>query len=126
MKTDKDRPSSWRPYKNGMCDTCNANCCTMPVEIKLSDLIRLELVSQDEADSSSSKKIAKRLMKDGIVKSYRQGTEFFMLEQKNNSDCIFLNEKRLCTVYHKRPDTCREFPSIGPRPGYCPVGPKKN
>jgi Fe-S-cluster containining protein len=96
----------------------------MPVEIKISDLIRLGLVSEDEAEGSH-KKIAKRLMKEKIVKSYRQGTEFFMLEQKYNGDCVFLDQNRLCTVYEKRPDTCRLFPKIGPRPGFCPGYPKK-
>lgn len=122
MRPDKDRPSTWRAYRDGMCNGCNAACCTMPVEVKLSDLVRLELVSEDEAQSDSPKKIAKRLMKEGLVRSYRQGTEFFMLEQKNNGDCIFLGENRLCKVYLKRPETCRLFPSIGPRPGYCPGG----
>lgn len=92
----------------------------MPVEIRASDLIRLGLASEDEV-MGSIKKLAKRLIKDGIIQSYRQGTEFFMLSQKANRDCLFLDTTtRLCTVYDKRPDTCREFPSIGPRPGYCP------
>lgn len=92
----------------------------MPVEVKLSDLIRLELVTEDEA-LGSVKKLAKRLIKEGYVVSYRQGTEFFMLSQKANRDCLFLDSQtRLCTVYDKRPETCRKFPSIGPRPGYCP------
>lgn len=92
----------------------------MPVEIKLSDLIRLGVATEDEAQTSI-KKLAKRLMKEGIIVSYRSGTEFFMLSQKANRDCLYLDSKtRLCTVYEKRPDTCRQFPSIGPRPGFCP------
>nr|BFD60775.1 hypothetical protein CKG001_28820 [Bdellovibrio sp. CKG001]BFD64188.1 hypothetical protein BdHM001_28690 [Bdellovibrio sp. HM001]BFD68382.1 hypothetical protein HAGR004_34040 [Bdellovibrio sp. HAGR004] len=92
----------------------------MPVEIKLSDLIRLGVATEDEAQTSI-KKLAKRLIKEGIIVSYRSGTEFFMLSQKANRDCLFLDSKtRLCTVYEKRPDTCRQFPSIGPRPGFCP------
>lgn len=117
---DVDRPSTWRSYKKGMCDGCYGSCCTMPVEVRLQDLIRLELTSADEA-AGSVKKLAKRLIREGLVVSYRQGTEFFMLAQKANRDCYFLDSKtRLCTVYEKRPDTCREFPSIGPRPGFCP------
>ncbi|WII73947.1 YkgJ family cysteine cluster protein [Bdellovibrio sp. 22V] len=103
-----------------MCKGCWGGCCTMPVEVKLSDLIRLQLVTEDEA-AGSIKKMAKRLIKEGFIVSYRQGTEFFMLSQKANRDCLFLDSKtRLCTVYDKRPDTCRQFPSIGPRPGFCP------
>ena len=47
---DVDRPDSWTRYKAGLCDTCAANCCTMPVEVKLSDLVRLQLVDPFEAE----------------------------------------------------------------------------
>lgn len=92
----------------------------MPVEVKLSDLIRLGLTDADEANASI-KKLAKRLIKEGVISSYRQGTDLFMLTQKANRDCYYLDLKsRRCTVYEKRPDVCRQFPEIGPRPGYCP------
>ncbi len=120
MKPDIDRPSTWKQYRTEMCTGCFGGCCTMPVEVKLSDLIRLGLVTQDEADGSI-KKLAKKLIKEGYVTSYRQGTDLFMLSQKANRDCYFMDTKtRLCTVYEKRPEVCRQFPSIGPRPGYCP------
>jgi Fe-S-cluster containining protein len=122
MKVDKDRPSTWKKYEALNCIKCKGNCCAMPVEVKLSDLVRLGVASQDEADNSI-KKLAKRLKKEGVITSYREGTEFFMLTQKANSDCFFLNSQtRLCTVYENRPDTCREFPSqIGTRVGFCPL-----
>jgi len=92
----------------------------MPVEIKVEDLLRLELISEDEL--SSPKKIAKKLIKSGVLRSYREGTGNFMLTQKPNDDCYFLDSKtRLCTVYEKRPGVCRQFPQIGPRPGFCPA-----
>lgn len=120
MKPDIDRPSTWKFYRQGMCTGCYGGCCTMPVEVKLSDLIRLGLTDNDEA-SSSMKKLAKRLVKLGVISSYRQGTDLFMLTQKANRDCYYLDLKtRLCTVYDKRPDVCRKFPEIGPRPGFCP------
>ncbi|MFO6335145.1 YkgJ family cysteine cluster protein, partial [Pseudomonas aeruginosa] len=31
---------------------------------------------------------------------------------------------RLCTIYARRPDTCRNHPRIGPRPGYCAYRPR--
>lgn len=124
-RPDVDRPSTWRPYKTGLCNGCSGGCCTMPVEVKLSDLIRLGVTDVDEAQGSI-KKLAKRLIKEGVIVSYRAGTEFFMLQQKSNNDCQFLDLRtRLCTVYEKRPDTCRGFPSIGPRPGYCPASPRR-
>ncbi len=117
---DKDRPSTWIKFKSGMCDNCFAGCCTMPVEVTSADLVRLDLA--DAADIElQPKKTAKRLIKLGQVKSYRAATGLFMLEQKSNGDCLFLDENRRCTVYTKRPGVCREFPNIGPRPGYCPT-----
>lgn len=120
MKVHKDRPSTWKHYKEGMCQGCYGNCCTMPVEVKLSDLIRLGLTDEDEAETSV-RKLAKRLIKEKVVVSYRQGTDLFMLSQQANEDCYFLDSKtRLCKVYDRRPDVCRKFPEIGPRPGFCP------
>jgi Fe-S-cluster containining protein len=114
--TDKDRPSSWVSYSPGLCANCVAACCTMPLEVRLSDLIRLGLVEEGEA---SPKKIARRLSK--IVKSYRAASGLFLLQQKADESCPFLGEDRLCTVYEKRPDVCRGFPStLGPRVSYCP------
>ena len=121
MLLDKDRPSTWKKYDSNFCTSCVANCCRMPVEIKISDLVRLDIATEDEAQGSV-RRLAKRLIKEGIVKSYRSGTEFFMLTQRSNDDCYFLDPKtRLCSVYEKRPDTCRSFPVVvGPRIGFCP------
>ena len=41
---DVDRCETWTRYKNGLCDSCAANCCTMPVEVKMADLVRLGYV----------------------------------------------------------------------------------
>jgi len=123
--TDKDRPSTWKPYRDGLCRGCDASCCTMPVEVKAEDLFRLGLIAEDEL-RGSPKKIFKRLSRQGILKSFRAATGLFMLVQKSNDDCVFLGENRLCSVYDKRPGVCREFPSIGPRPGFCPVKRRAN
>lgn len=124
MRTDKDRPSTWVRYRNGLCDNCYGGCCTMPVEVAASDLIRLGVASEDECNSSK-KKLAKKLIREKVIVSYREGTDLFMLSQKTNGDCFFQDSKtRLCTVYEKRPDVCRKFPEIGPRPGYCPAASK--
>ena len=122
LKVDKDRPSSWKPYNVDFCTSCQANCCAMPVEIKGSDLVRLNLVTQDDL-TNSIKKVAKKLKKQGVISSYREGTDFFMITQKPNGDCYYLDPKtRFCTVYDIRPDTCRDFPaSIGTRVGFCPA-----
>lgn len=103
-----------------MCEGCWSGCCTLPLEVSAFDLIRLELVTEDEA-AVSLKKVAKKLMKEGFVKSFKANTGLFIMEQKYGRDCIFLSADRLCTVYEKRPEVCRQFPKIGPRPGYCPA-----
>ncbi len=122
---DKDRPSTWIRYKNGMCAQCNGDCCTMPVEIKSEDLVRLGLADPEEV-RLQPKKVFKRLAREGILKSFRASTGLFMLEQRSNGDCVYLNDQRLCTVYANRPDVCRQFPNVGPRPGFCPSNKKTN
>ena len=125
MKPDKDRPRTWIKFRDGLCENCFGGCCTMPVEIKSEDLVRLELCGQEEIEQSP-KKVAKRLIKEGVLSSYREGTGLFMLTQRPNDDCFFLDSRsRLCTVYQKRPGVCREFPNIGPKPGFCPATKKE-
>jgi Fe-S-cluster containining protein len=117
---DAQRPSEWIPYRGGMCQGCWGGCCTLPVEASASDLIRLGLITEDEA-ASSLKKVARRLEREGKVQAFVQSSQLFVLEQRGGRDCIYLHPKtRLCTVYDKRPEVCRQFPKIGPRPGYCP------
>lgn len=121
MIVDKDRPSTWKKYDASFCQNCMAGCCAMPVEVKGEDLVRLNLITTDELQNSI-KKATKKLKKNGIISSYREGTDFFMLAQKPNGDCYFLDSKtRDCTVYRNRPETCRDFPAVkGARTGYCP------
>ena len=116
-----DFPSTWKKHKPSLCRGCLAGCCTMPVEVKIEDLVRLGLVGNSEA-LGSQKKIANQLLKSKVIVNFRQNTGLFMLAQKPNQDCIFLDSKtRLCTVYERRPGVCRQFPEIGPRPGFCPA-----
>ncbi|MOA59989.1 Flagellin N-methylase [compost metagenome] len=66
------------------------------------------------------KQIAKRLMKEGTVGHFNQKSGIFTLQHHSSGDCLYLDQKtRLCTVYANRPDTCRNHPKIGPKPGYC-------
>jgi excinuclease ABC subunit B len=76
--------------------------------------------------SGLDKKGYKKLIKEKKIIYFREATGLFMLMQKANKDCIFLDLKsRKCTVYSKRPDVCRNFPDKGPRPGFCPQALKK-
>lgn len=118
--TDPGKTWTWVKFKPSLCDGCFAGCCTLPVEVTKEDLVRLELISEDEA-TGSLKKAAGRLQKARLIQSFRAATGLFTLAQKPNNDCIFLNSKRQCTVYDKRPSVCRDFPTVkSPRIGFCP------
>jgi uncharacterized protein len=117
---DPQRPSTWIEYKKGMCEGCWAGCCTLPVEVSAADLIRLGITDEYEA-AESLKKLARRLLKEKLIQAFNHKSQLFVLAQQNGDDCIFLGKDRLCTVYEKRPEVCRTFPKIGPRPGFCPA-----
>ena len=116
---DAQRPSTWREYRKGLCEGCWGGCCTLPVEVSAMDLIRLGLIEEIEA-AESLKAVAKKLLKARVIQAYNAKAQLFVLEQRYGRDCIYLGKDRLCTVYEKRPEVCRKFPSIGPRPGFCP------
>lgn len=123
---DVDRCDTWTRYRNGLCEDCAANCCTMPVEVRLADLVRLGLVDPFEAEHEAPKLIAKRLLKAGLIDHFNFRHSLFTLARRANGDCTHLHpQTRRCTVYTQRPDTCRKHPQVGPRPGYCPYGERK-
>lgn len=94
----------------------------MPVEASAADLVRLGLLDEMEA-GQITRATVRRLQKLGILDRYLAKTGIFLIAQRANSDCVYLDEKtRLCTVYDRRPEVCRQFPRIGPRPGFCPAG----
>lgn len=122
---DVDRCETWTKYRAGLCDSCAANCCTMPVEVKMSDLVRLGLVDLFEAEHEDPKHIAKRLNKAGHIEHFNFKNSIFSLARRASGDCHFLDaQTRRCTVYELRPNTCRAHPQVGPRPNHCPYGNK--
>jgi Fe-S-cluster containining protein len=121
-----DNADTWTRYRSGLCNNCAANCCTMPVEVKLPDLVRLGLVDPFEAEHEEPKQIGKRLLKAGLIERFNFKNSIFTLPRRASGDCDYLDAKtRRCTVYEKRPNTCRLHPQVGPRPGYCPYGAKR-
>lgn len=123
MDPDYQRPSTWVRFKPSLCDGCAAGCCRLPVEVDTKDLIRLELLTEDEGTSVDNvRKAAKRLANHGYIQQFRARTGVFILAQTSDDRCLFLGKDGRCTVYEKRPDTCRRFPvEIGPRVGFCPA-----
>ncbi len=121
---DTDNTATWTKFSQKLCNCCLAFCCSMPVEVKSSDLIRMGLMDEFEKNEDL-KYVARRLRKEGLVEHYHGKTETFTLTRMASGDCIYLNSNsRRCTIYEKRPDTCRNHPRIGPRPGYCAYTPK--
>jgi Fe-S-cluster containining protein len=99
-RVDVDEISTWTKHKQRLCSKCRANCCTMPVEVKIPDLVRMGVITEFEANEPI-KKLAKKLK------------------------CLYLDPtSRKCKIYKNRPDTCRDHPRIGSRPGFCAYEPK--
>lgn len=119
VQADIDNTATWAKYNKRLCDHCAASCCSLPVEVKPSDLVRMELMDEFELDEDL-KHIARRLMKKHLVEHFHSKTETFILARMASGDCIFLDSTtRRCTVYSQRPETCRNHPQIGPKSGYC-------
>jgi len=115
----------WTKFQPSLCKTCFATCChDMPLEVSLPDLIRLGLVKKEEAIQDLGT-VATRLKRQKIIQKFHPKKMVFVIAQKKNKDCIFLDENRRCTVYLKRPEICRQFPKIGPKPGFCPYIPQE-
>ncbi len=114
-----DRPSTWRKYKNGLCEDCQAGCCTLPLEVSALDLIQMGLTTEEEA-GLSMKALAKRLKKEKLIDAFHLKSGIFVIARTAMGDCLFLGKDRRCQIYEKRPQVCRSFPKIGPRPGFCP------
>ena len=122
---DVDRLDTWTRWRSGLCDSCAANCCTMPLEVRLPDLVRLGLVDAFEAEHEEPKRIAKRLQKARLIDHFNHKHSLFTMARRASGDCCFLDAlTRRCTVYERRPETCRLHPQKGPRPGYCAYGAK--
>jgi len=116
---DADRLETWVKYHKGLCNDCHATCCTLPVEARIGDLVRMQLVDQFEA-GEPPRQIARRLMKEGSVEHFNQKSGLFTLTRLASGDCLYLDrQSRRCTIYEQRPDTCRNHPQVGPRPGHC-------
>ncbi len=119
VQADIDKTATWAKYNKRLCDHCTASCCSLPVEVKSADLVRMELMDEFELEEDL-KHIARRLMKQHLVEHFHSKTETFTLARMASGDCIFLDAgTRRCSIYQQRPATCRNHPQVGPRSGYC-------
>ena len=114
-----DDPATWVKFQQKLCRNCRASCCSLPVEVRIDDLIAMGLADPFEA-AEPAKLLARRLQRAGIVDHFNHRSEVFTLARRAGDDCIFLDPKsRRCTIYPRRPATCRNHPQVGPRPGFC-------
>lgn len=119
-QVDINRTATWVKYRKGLCANCQGWCCRLPVEVRVADLVRMAIIDAFEAEEAP-KVLARRLKKAGIIDHFNFKNSLFTLAQRANGDCIYLEATgRHCTIYQRRPQTCRNHPEIGPRPGYCP------
>ncbi len=119
-RVDVNDISTWTKHKQRLCSKCRANCCTMPVEVKVADLVQMDEIEAFEAEEPV-KKLAKKLKKEGVIEHFYSKNQVFTLLRFANNDCLYLDPiSRKCKIYEKRPDTCRNHPLIGPSPGFCP------
>ncbi|MBN9369363.1 MAG: YkgJ family cysteine cluster protein, partial [Comamonadaceae bacterium] len=79
---DVDRPDTWTRYRAGLCNTCAANCCTMPLEVQLADLVRLGLVDAFEAEHEEPRRIARRLEKARLIDHFNHKHLLFTLARR--------------------------------------------
>lgn len=108
----------WSLYKKEMCATCEGLCCSMPVEVSILDLVRMGALLEFFLESPEKKQIKEALKHPGILR-YTPSSRKYTLAQKPDQTCYFLDSNKRCTIYENRPDTCRQHPQIGPRPGFC-------
>ena len=115
-----EKAYTWRKYHEEMCDHCMSFCCRLPTEVTIDDLIHMGALDEFYL-GEPIKAVVKHLEKEGVIKYYRHKTELFTLAQNGDKDCVFLDlETRKCSVYDRMPKTCRDYPIVGPRPGFCP------
>jgi hypothetical protein len=63
------------------------------------------------------------LIKMKLIEHFNFKNNIFTLARRSSGDCQYLEARtRTCTVYEKRPSTCRLHPQVGPKPGFCPYG----
>lgn len=121
---DVNRPETWVKFRPALCVSCSAGCCTLPVEVKLTDLVRMHLIDAFEMEEPAAA-ITKRLRRAGVIERFNSKSGLFTLARRADGSCLYLDPRtRRCTIYAERPDTCRNHPRIGPRPGYCAYAPK--
>ncbi|MCB1067285.1 MAG: YkgJ family cysteine cluster protein [Simkania sp.] len=90
-------------YKDGLrfkCTSCGACCTGAPGYVWL--------------EKKDIERLAKRLNlpQDAFLKRYTRqvGSRISLIEDPLSYDCVFLKDKKICTLYEDRPKQCKTFP----------------
>ena len=116
---DVDDIATWTWHEPWLCETCRANCCRLPVEASIADLIRMGVITAIEA-KAPIETIGLKLKRAGVIEHLFVKERIFILARSASNECRYLDPAhRTCRIYALRPDTCREYPRISARPNFC-------
>lgn len=118
--SNNNLPVSWINFHKTLCDSCLAACCSLQLEITVTDLLALKLISEEETETIYRKELYSQLQRRGIVERYNSKSDKFILARKPSGECIFLSNEKRCQVYDSRPHVCRQFPLNEYFGGKCP------
>ena len=62
--SDVERPSTWFSHRKQLCRQCVGSCCSLLVEVRVADQVRMEALHPYVADEPA-KQISRRLRRDG-------------------------------------------------------------
>lgn len=89
-------------YGDGLCFACTrcGNCCTGAGAVRVTDAEIEALARRLGLSDAEFRTAYTRRLRGAVV----------ALREKRNSDCVFYDAQRGCTVYEERPRQCRTWP----------------
>lgn len=84
------------------CDKCKESCCKTSWAVGVDNISANRLCNWDDQEVSNFIQ-NKLVLKENLLREFDQ----YVLEKETN--CIFVTEANLCSVYDKRPVICRLF-----------------
>ena len=99
-KVSQEETYLWLELLRFKCTGCGKCCTGAPGYVWL---------SQDDIDRLSA---FLGISEEVFLRTYTRkvGERYSLLEDPVNYDCVFLKEKKMCTVYEARPKQCQVFP----------------
>lgn len=94
MKQFSEECEGFPPIDRNLCASCGAECCDVSTPFSKDDLARI-------------KKKSKKLLRG--VKVVPGKADSFSLHRRGNTQCVFLDANKRCTIYDIRPQICKDF-----------------